>query len=111
MSTNVEQIISSIRQLPPIERERLRRMLDHEISDARHPKANGADRPSKSLLWLSKNRDEYIGQWVSLDGDQLIASGSSARDVFDQAKAEGIESPFVEFVTNDPSPFTGGWLS
>ena len=111
MSASIEQIISSIRQLPVVERERLRRLLDDEKSDANYRNANGGDRSSKSLQWLSENRENYLGRWVSLDGNRLISSGSSAREVFDQAKAAGIESPFVEFITNDPSPFTGGWLS
>ena len=41
------------------------------------------------------------GQWIALDGDRLITSGSSAKEVYSKAKAEGVEIPFVELVTNE----------
>jgi hypothetical protein len=41
----------------------------------------------------------------------LIANGSTAKEVYAKAKAEGVEIPFVEFITEKESgPFTGGWL-
>ena len=76
--------------------------------------AQGADanRSAKSLRWLHENRDKYAGQWVALDGDCLIASGSTAKEVYSKAKAEGVEIPFVELVSGRESvPFIGGWLS
>ena len=47
-----------------------------------------------------------------LNGDRLIASGPTAKEVYSKAKAEGVEIPFVELVA-DPErvPSTGGWLS
>jgi len=42
----------------------------------------------------------------------LIASGPTAIEVYSKAKAEGVEIPFVELVTDpEPVPSTGGWLS
>ena len=71
-----------------------------------------ANRSAKSLRWLHENREKYSGQWVALGGDRLIASGSTAKEVYSKATAEGVEIPFVEVVTNpEPVPFTGGWLS
>ena len=71
-----------------------------------------ANHSEKSLRWLHENRDKYSGQWVALDGDRLIANGLTAKEVYSKAKAEGIEIPFVELVTEEESgPFTGGWLS
>jgi hypothetical protein len=36
----------------------------------------------------------------------------TAKEVYSKAKAEGIQIPFVELVTEEESgPFTGGWLS
>ena len=41
-----------------------------------------------------------------------MASGATAKEVYSKAKAEGVEIPFVEMVTDpEPVPFTGGWLS
>ena len=66
---------------------------------------------AKSLRWLNDNRVKYLGQWVALDGDCLIASGSTAKEVYSKAKSEGVKIPFAELVTEGESgPFTGGWL-
>jgi hypothetical protein len=66
----------------------------------------------QSLRWLDENREKYSGQWVALDGDRLIASGPTAKEVYSKAKAEGVEIPFVDLVTDPaPVPSTGGWLS
>jgi hypothetical protein len=61
---------------------------------------------------LHENREKYSGQWVALDSDRLIANGSTAKEVYSKAKADGVEIPFVELVTDrEPVPFTGGLLS
>jgi hypothetical protein len=113
VTLSVDQIIRSIEQLPPTEQERIRRWLDEKglsngEGDASQANAN---RSAESLKWLDENRDQYLGQWVALDGPRLIASGSTAQEVYAKAKAEGVEIPFVELVTDKESvPFTGGWL-
>jgi hypothetical protein len=114
MIHSFDQIIKSIEQLPAAEQERIRRWLEHR--EATNGEGNGSqahtNRSAQSLGWLHDHREEYAGQWVALDGDRLIASGSTAREVYLKAKAEGVEIPFVELVTaQEPVPFTGGWLS
>lgn len=113
MNSSFEQIIKSIAQLPATEQERIRRWLDEKGTSNGEADASQAqvNRSAKSLRWLHENREKYSGQWVALDGDRLIASGSSAKDVYSIAKAEGVEIPFVELVTDRESgPFTGGWV-
>jgi len=113
MSLSVDQIIKSIEQLPAPEQERIRRWLEEkETSNGIRDASSGhADRSAKSLRWLQENREKFIGQWVALDGGHLIASGATAQEVYSKARAEGIETPFVELVTEKESnPFTGGWL-
>ena len=114
MTPNVEQIIRSIQQLPEPEREKVRQWLE----DERTSDETGGDwqaktgRSEKSLRWLNENRQKYLGQWVALDGDRLIASGPTAQGVYAKSKAEGVKIPFVELVTEEePAPFSGGWLS
>ena len=114
MSLSFDQIIKSIAQLPEPEQERIRRWLDEKGATNGEEDASQAhtDRSAKSLRWLHENREKYLGQWVALDGDRLIASGSTAKEVYLKAKAEGVEIPFVELVTEqEPVHFTGGWLS
>jgi Family of unknown function (DUF5678) len=114
MSLSFDQIIKSIEQLPAPEQERIRRWLDEKGTPNGEGYASQANtnRSAKSLRWLHDNRDKYLGQWVALDGDRLIASGPTAKEVYSKAKAEGVEIPFVELVTaRESGPFTGGWLS
>lgn len=114
MSLSLDQIIKSIEQLPAPEQERIRRWLDENgtPSGERNASQPHANRSAKSLRWLDENREKYSGQWVALDGDRLIASGPTAKEVYSKAKAEGVQIPFVELVTDrEPVPSTGGWLS
>jgi hypothetical protein len=114
MNQSFDQIIKSIEQLPASEQERIRRWLDEKGASKGEGNSSQAhaSRSAKSLRWLEENREKYSGQWVALDGDRLIASGSAAKEVYSKAKAEGVEIPFVELVTERESgPFTGGWLS
>jgi len=114
MMLSVDEIIKSIAQLPAAEQERIHRWLQEK--GATNEEGQGsqahANRSARSLRWLHENREKYSGQWVALDGDRLIASGPTAKEAYSKAKAEGVEIPFVELVTDpEPVPSTGGWLS
>lgn len=114
MNPNIEQIIKTIQGLPPIEQQKLRQWMDDKHLAAG---TNGTSQMESlgseiSLLWLNENRPKYLGQWVALDGDRLIASGQTAKEVYSKAKAEGVKMPFVDLVQDEESaPFSGGWLS
>lgn len=63
----------------------------------------------REMRWLAENRTRYVGQWVVVEGDRLIANGSNSREVFQAAKQAGIEVPFlVQVESEDQLPF-GGW--
>ena len=114
MRLGFDQIIKSIERLPAREKERIRRWLEDKraTNGEGHDSQAQENRSAKSLRWLDENREKYSGQWVALDGDRLIASGSTAKEVYSKAKVEGVEIPFVELVTDrEPMPSTGGWLS
>ena len=102
MSLSFDQIIESIEQLPASEQERIRRWLENNgaTNGEGHTSQTHANRSAKSLRWLHENREKYAGKWVALDGERLIASGPTAKEVYSEAKAEGIEVPFVELVTD-----------
>ena len=101
----LEQVIEDARKLPPDDRRRLREVLDRE-SDVR-PAYNTRERERE---WIEQHRDEYMNQWVAVEGDTLIAHGTDARTVADAARAAGIEAPFMEHVRASDEPFCGGWL-
>jgi hypothetical protein len=113
MRLSLDQIIKSIEQLPAREQERIRRWLNEKgtPNGERNASQPHADRSAKSLRWLHESRKKYSGQWVALDGDRLIASEPTAKEVYSKARAEGVQIPFVELVTEPESmPLTGGWL-
>jgi hypothetical protein len=63
----------------------------------------------KEISWLDEHRQEFIGQWVALDGNRLLGHGTNAREVFEVARRSGVELPLVVFVDPaDELPF-GGW--
>jgi hypothetical protein len=62
------------------------------------------DRTSE-MRWLAEHGREYIGQWVALDGDRLIAHGPDAKAVYAAARADGAERPLVDSVHDPDLPF------
>ena len=67
---------------------------------------------SKLDEWLRQNRDKYRGQWVVLDGDRLFGHAATAAEatVFvEQARAEGVRSPFVQLIPLDDEPIWMMW--
>jgi len=44
------------------------------------------------LEWLRANGREYRGQWVALNGEELLSHGSAARGVRDEARAKGVQT-------------------
>ena len=101
----LEQIIDEARALSPAEKRELRRALDRELV----PAAPVQSRATESA-WVDHHRDEYLGQWVAIEGDRLIAHGANARQVYLAARAAGITTPFIERVEKRQDAFMGGWL-
>jgi len=74
-----------------------------ESSETRtpHNEKSGAD-----LRWLAANRQAYLGQWVALHGDHLLAAGPDAKEVFSQVKHLS-PPPVLMLVEEDRLPFAG----
>jgi hypothetical protein len=114
MST-LDQIIEAARTLPPEERRSLMRWLrEQERLTAQDQQHQGGvheqtEQFRKAMKWIEDHRAEYLGQWVALQGDSLISHGPNARQVHLQAKAAGIEIPFVVRVVEEEGPFFAGW--
>jgi Family of unknown function (DUF5678) len=101
----LEQIIDEARALSPSEKRQLRQALDRDLEEP-------APVPSraKETAWIDRHRDEYLGQWVAIEGDTLIAHGNNPRQVYLAAREAGITTPFVERVDKRQDAFMGGWL-
>ncbi len=67
---------------------------------------------SKEREWVRQHKDEYRGQWVVLDGDRLVGHAAKAPDVtvyVEQARAEGVRSPYVKLIPLDDEPIWMMW--
>jgi len=105
--TRVERIIEQAKRLPQEEQKRLRKALD--VLDADSTARSVFITRKTEAEWINQHRDEYLGEWVALQGDCLIAHGSDARQVYLAAREAGISTPYVVRVER-VEPFTGGWL-
>lgn len=61
------------------------------------------------MKWIAENRDQYLGQWVCLDGDELVSYGEDAIKVHREAKNKGIEIPFVSQVREEETHYMGSF--
>jgi len=62
------------------------------------------------LRWIAEHQEEYAGKWVALDGDVLLASGSSAREVYEVVdRLTGATIPLVVQIQPKNSLPFGGW--
>ena len=103
----LEQIIEEVKKLPTEEKLRLRAALEHltgnggELSPYRTREDERA--------WLEAHGDEFVDQWVVLEADQLVAHGTDARIVYNEARAKGIGTPYLVHVNPKAGPYVGGW--
>src|SRR5262245_12887831 len=112
----IEQIISEIAQLSASDRVKLYKIL--ATGGLRESETNGTESvgertkrlpipepdPEPNLRWMKAHRVEYAGQWVALDGDRLIAAGSTERVVADAAKADGAYLPLIVYIPHQNEP-------
>ena len=108
----LEQIIDEARALSPIEKRKLRQALDRELEQPAPAQSSkpGYRTYEREHAWVSAHRDEYLGQWVAVEGERLVAHGTDPRQVYLAARDAGIEVPYIVHVVKREEPFTGGWL-
>jgi predicted Zn-dependent protease len=107
----LEQIIDEARALSPAEKGKLRQALDRELEQQAPAQSSKPGYPTneQERAWINAHRDEYLGQWVALDGDHLVAHGTDARTVYEAARAQGVEIPYIDRVEPKVDAFMGGW--
>jgi len=65
----------------------------------------------QEIAWTIKPNLKYLGEWVALEGDEVVAHGTDGKAVYESARAHGIASPFLFHVSEPEStPFVGGWV-
>lgn len=113
-SSTFEQALTVVQSLPFEDKQRLRQWLTEE--ELNLAGKNGADvTPSalhreREMQWLAQHESEYAGQWLALDGNRLLSYGEDPHKVRAEARARGVETPFVVFAEDPAEFFTGGWM-
>ncbi len=100
----LEKVVAEIRALSPEQQEQLRRLLNGSVVSLENqelpikPRIVGTYTPkdrSKENVWLAKNQDQFVGQWVALDGDNLISHGLLLKEVMAEVEKKGITGALV----------------
>ena len=107
---SVNEIVEAIQNLPSGEREKIRKLLEEEKQKKQQKVDEQIARFKAAEKWLKENRAEYLGQWVCLYGDKLIAHGTDGLKVDQKAREAGIKSPYLVRVVEEPENFVGAWL-
>jgi Family of unknown function (DUF5678) len=63
----------------------------------------------QEIRWVSDHRAEYQGKWVVVEGNELIGSGDDAKALYEEARARGIEVPFLVQVECENEWEFGRW--
>jgi hypothetical protein len=117
----LENVLEQVRQLPSGEQQKLlQRLLLPETppqAAVRHKPPPGRRVPlahqqkdrSRELAWLVQHQAEYAGQWVALEGDELIAHGYDLLQVSAEAKAKGVDEPIFARAEDPNGPPFAGW--
>ncbi len=56
---------------------------------------------------------EYSGEWVVLRDGRLLghtADSAKVSAIMDLARSEGVVTPYVKFIAEDPAPIWMEWL-
>ena len=106
-SVTLEEVLTQAKQLPLSQRRKLKAKIERELADS----LRDLDKPSKPVPttfaskdrtaeneWLKENRAKYVGRWIGLEGNQLIASSHRAKDVYAAAKELKIDRPLVIYI-------------
>ncbi len=104
---SVQEVLEVVREMSAEERAELIRKLEREFSEdtANTPTVNR----DRERAWIDAHRDEYMGQWIALEGNRLITHGKDSRAVYLAAREAGIEIPFMAHVDQVEGPSMGGW--
>ena len=111
----IESIIQQTDQLTAQEKMQLAHLLLEKAKPSLTPHSSNGDSQNKEnkqdrqLQWLKTHRDEYAGQYVALDGDQLVVTGKTIMIAREQAKKKGVLNPFLVRLTSEKDVQFGGW--
>ncbi len=117
-------MLQLIEQMPPTEQLKLKQLMAERAEPQAQPEAaSGASSQAKQLdkrllpkpmpdstremRWIAEHQREYVGQWVALDGDRLIAASSNHEEVAAAADADGAYLPLFTYIDDPDKVYAG----
>ena len=77
-------------------------MNEHNQPDDDERWRRSQDPRAEELHWIAKNKaylwEHHAGQWIAVQGSQLVAFGDDLNQVMDEARASGVDDPLVSRV-------------
>jgi hypothetical protein len=78
------------------------------------PRTPASGYRTQELEWRRTHREvlrNFAGQWVVLEGEQIVTHGKDPQQVVVEARAKGIRVPYIFYVgkPTDASPMTLEW--
>ncbi len=79
-----------------------------------HPEPPAPGHRTRELEWRRTHREvlrNFAGQWVVLEGEQIVTHGKDPQQVVVDARAKGIPVPYIFYVgkPTNVSPVTLEW--
>ena len=111
--TTAELLLAEIAALPSEEREKLRDLLNRSFSASQVHQGSfippfDTQDATPSLRWIEEHSAEFAGQYVALDGDRLVASGTDSKEVIAAVRATGLNGLLFTLIPPaDAPPFVG----
>jgi predicted DNA-binding antitoxin AbrB/MazE fold protein len=101
-----------LRPLEPLvlaEHQRVRLTIEEKTAPLIWESARPVNERREELQWLARESGPYAGEWVALDGPNLVAHDERLAIVSAAAKAAGVSEPFFASVPRDQDTPFGGW--
>jgi len=81
-------------------------MLQCQSRAASPERAENNRQVEQEMHWLAENRDRFAGKWIALKGENLLAVGATAKEVFAKV-ADQNPPPLVIRIDAEDLPFAG----
>ncbi|MGH9931386.1 MAG: DUF5678 domain-containing protein [Pyrinomonadaceae bacterium] len=81
---------------------------DEDVAFPQSPRTD-PNKGQLSVVWLKAHADEYAGQHVALDGDQLVGSGRTIGEARTAAQRNGCPRALLVHVPPRGGGSWGGW--
>lgn len=94
----------SVRGNLPLEQGSLAGISSLSLGESALPRPFHSKRRQRELRWLQTHREElrkFAGQWIAIEGEEIVAHGPNAAEVAREARSRGVRVPFIHRVEHE----------